>query len=66
LDVSFFAITIKYFLHLGGTYKYCLNTYGPSFMEKYIGNSLTTTLGKKGIIYTDIALANAQIAHHNM
>jgi hypothetical protein len=46
-ELANFCLVVKYFLHLDGVYRFCLDTYGPSFMEKYLGNPVGKTLAQR-------------------
>ena len=37
-----FTCFLMYFFRIDGTYQYCIDTYGKAFVEKYIGNPLST------------------------
>ena len=47
IELANFCLVLKYFLHLEGVYRFCLDTYGPSFMEKYLGNPVGKTLAQR-------------------
>ena len=75
IETYFLLVTLLIFFRFEGVYQYCIDTYGTEFVEKYIGNPMTSPFIKrlvgKAIVYTvsaavgAVALNIADQSYHN-
>ena len=74
IETYFLLVTLLIFFRFDGVYQYCIDTYGTEFVEKYIGNPMTSPFIKrlvgKAIVYTvsavgAVALNIADQSYHN-
>ena len=63
IETFFLLVTLLIFFRFEGVYQYCIDTYGTEFVEKYIGNPMTSPfikrLAGKAIVYTVSAAVSA-------
>ena len=63
IETYFLLVTLLIFFRFEGVYQYCIDTYGTEFVEKYIGNPMTSPfikrLAGKAIVYTVSAVGAA-------
>jgi len=63
IETFFLLVTLLIFFRFEGVYQYSIDTYGTEFVEKYIGNPMTSPfikrLAGKAIVYTVSAAVSA-------
>ena len=72
LELFTFIVSLKIFLHMEGVYKFCLEEFGPEFMEYYIDNPLSKQVVRGGFLtigaFTGISANeyNTAVCHDRM